>query len=101
MTGFARGRGDVAVKNSDSSNQVIPATAVFARDDKRLVWIYDPTSKVVNSRPVTVLGTTPYGLSVSGLKLDEWVVTAGVHYLQENQPVRLISEESEKAGSDS
>lgn len=99
MSGFARGKGDAAVK-SESLHQVVPTTAVFDRGDKQFVWIYDPTSKAVHARSVTVLGTTPYGMSVSGLKLDEWVVTAGVHYLQENQTVRLIAEDAEQARSD-
>ena len=47
--------------------------------------------QAVHAQSVNVLGTTPYGLSVSGLKLDQWIVTAGVHYLEESQPVRLMS----------
>lgn len=90
MTGFVRGRGDPQAGPAPTQ-QVVPATAVFDRGDQRCVWLYDPASKVVHAQNVTVLGTTPYGLSVSGLKLDQWVVTAGVHYLEENQPVRLMS----------
>jgi hypothetical protein len=56
------------------------------------VWIYDPESKAVHAQNVKVLGTTPYGLSVSGVKLEQWIVTAGVHYLEENQQVRLLSD---------
>ncbi len=62
-----------------------------------MVWIYDAEAKVVRAREVTVLGTTPYGINVSGVQPGEWVVTAGVHYLQENQPVRLqgVSEDAQ------
>lgn len=89
MTGFVRGSG-TPQNETASTHQVVPATAVFDRDDQRFVWLYDPTSEVIHAQPVTVLGTTPYGLSVSGLKLDQWIVTAGVHYLEENQRVRLM-----------
>lgn len=99
MSGFARGKGEVA-GNKNPSQQVVPTTAVFDRDEKQFVWIYDPTSKTVHAHAVTVLATTPYGLSVSGLKPDQWVVTAGVHYLEENQPVRLVAEDAEQSRSD-
>jgi hypothetical protein len=36
-------------------------------------------------------------MRVSGVEANEWVVTAGVHYLEENQPVRLLTDESAPA----
>jgi multidrug resistance efflux pump len=96
MTGTVRGRGD-PMAMADAAGQVVPASAVFSRSDQRLVWVYDPASKTVRSREVNVLGTTPYGMRVSGVEANEWVVTAGVHYLEENQPVRLLTDESAPA----
>jgi hypothetical protein len=77
---------------------VIPTAAIFDREGKRMVWVYDPTSKTVQSREITVLGTTPFGINVSGVEVGEWVVNAGVHYLDENQTVRLLTETSEEGG---
>lgn len=91
MTGVVRGRGN-SQSDTASTAQIVPATAVFDRGDKTCVWIYDPESKAVHAQNVKVLGTTPYGLSVSGVKLEQWIVTAGVHYLEENQQVRLLSD---------
>jgi RND family efflux transporter MFP subunit len=92
MTGVVSGRGNVSAING-SPGHVVPAAAVLERDQKRWVWVYDPAAKVVRAREVTVLGTTPFGLNIAGIKPGEWVVTAGVHYLEENQAVRLLSEE--------
>jgi multidrug efflux pump subunit AcrA (membrane-fusion protein) len=95
MTGVVSGRGDPSAVIS-AQGHVVPAAAVFDRGDKRLVWIYDPSAKAVRSREVTVLGTTPFGINVSGVEAGEWVVNAGVHYLNENQAVRLLSESPEE-----
>jgi multidrug resistance efflux pump len=91
MTGTVKGRGDAAAQ-SNSPGHVVPSAAVFNRDEKRMVWIYDSAAKAVKAREVTVLGTTPFGMNVSGVQPGEWVVTAGAHYLEENQPVRLVSD---------
>jgi multidrug efflux pump subunit AcrA (membrane-fusion protein) len=97
MTGIVSGRGDPA-KVISSPGHVIPTAAIFDREGKRMVWVYDPTSKTVQSREVNVLGTTPFGINVSGVEVGEWVVNAGVHYLDENQTVRLLTEAPEEGG---
>jgi len=88
MTGFARGQGDASVTEK-SPGHVVPSAAVFARGEKRFVWIFDSSSKKVRSREVSVLNTTPFGLNVSGVEIEEWVVTAGAHYLKEDEEVKL------------
>jgi multidrug efflux pump subunit AcrA (membrane-fusion protein) len=95
MTGVVSGRGDPSAVIS-SEGHVVPTAAVFDRGEKRLVWIYDPSAKAVRSREVTVLGTTPFGINVSGVEAGEWVVNAGVHYLEEDQPVRLLHQTPEE-----
>jgi multidrug efflux pump subunit AcrA (membrane-fusion protein) len=97
MTGIVTGRGDPA-KVISAPGHVVPTAAVFDREGKRMVWVYDPTSKTVQSREITVLGTTPFGINVSGVEVGEWVVNAGVHYLDENQTVRLLTETAEEGG---
>lgn len=97
MTGTVRGRGDAAAV-SDTPGHVIPASAILERGDKHLIWVYDSAAKVVRSREVQVLGTSPFGINVSGVEPGDWVVTAGVHYLEENQAVRLITEETKGGG---
>jgi multidrug efflux pump subunit AcrA (membrane-fusion protein) len=95
MTGVVRGHGNQEVGKSGASGHVVPSSAVFDQGDKRSVWVYDGDAKTVRARPINVLGTTPYGLNVTGIDAGEWIVIAGVHYLEENQPVRLLESPSE------
>jgi multidrug resistance efflux pump len=90
MTGTVRGR-DESRAVDQNGGHVVPATAVFSRDGTQLVWLYDPQTKQVRSHGVQVLGTTPYGLSIKGVSVGQWVVTAGVHFLEENQLVQLLT----------
>jgi multidrug resistance efflux pump len=93
MSASVQGQGEVS-PGEEPAGRTVPATAVFERDGKQQVWLYDPSSKEVKLQAVSVLTTTPLGLTVSGIKPGDWIVTAGVHYLKENQQVRLIDGEA-------
>jgi RND family efflux transporter MFP subunit len=81
----------------DQAGIVIPDTAVFSPDDtgKTFVWVIDEQTKTVSKRDVKAGELLDSGISITaGLKPGEWIATAGVHYLQEGQQVRILSESS-------
>ena len=76
---------------------IVPPGAVFtdAAGEKSYIWVVDEGSQKVARRPVTTGELTPEGIRIAkGLKLGEWVVTAGVHSLQDGQQVKILQEGS-------
>jgi RND family efflux transporter MFP subunit len=76
---------------------VVPAQALFNRGGKTsLVWIFDPESGVARQQTVFAGNLTPEGVEIAGkLTPGQWIVTAGVHHLQDGQKVRLLKKPSE------
>lgn len=71
----------------------VPATAVFAGDElaKTYVWVVELPAALLRRREVSVAGLSEFGTRVqSGLQAGEWIVTKGVHSLQEGQRVEII-----------
>ncbi len=70
----------------------VPVSAVFSDKEtqKSFAWVIDETTQTVSRREVTPGGLTDRGLMVQGLKLGDWIATAGVHHLREGQKVRLM-----------
>jgi RND family efflux transporter MFP subunit len=79
---------------------VVPPSAVFADESgqagqQSYVWVIGGDSGKVTRRAVTTGELTPVGIVVTdGLKTGEWVVTAGVHSLDDGQQVRIAQEKS-------
>jgi RND family efflux transporter MFP subunit len=72
---------------------VLPGSALFDRDGKPAVWVYDVGSSTVKLRPVQVARFETDRVVVSeGLFKGDIVVTAGVNRLREGQNVRLIED---------
>ena len=68
----------------------LPATAVLTEEGRDAVWVVAPDGKSVHKRPVTVTRRDSERVSIgTGLDAGDRVVLAGVHSLQEGQPVRL------------
>ena len=68
-------------------------SATFAVGDDTYVWVIDEASKTVSKRKVETGQVTNVGIGVtSGLSPGEWVATAGVHFLAEGQPVRILDQ---------
>lgn len=71
---------------------VVPITAVFEKEGKAQVWIYDEASGSVKCRNVVPGKILQSGQMVirEGLQAGEKVVSAGVHSLKEGMKVRLL-----------
>ena len=89
-------RGDVQVpEENESGDIVIPVTAVFSPDrgETSYVWVIDETTKTVNRRQIQARRLIDAGIFVEdGLKPGELIVTAGVHFLEAGQEVRVLEE---------
>ena len=74
----------------EAATALVPSTAIYhAEDGKPAVWIYDPASRTVNLRAVTLDAFREDGaLVASGLADGEWIVAAGVHKLRAGQVVK-------------
>jgi RND family efflux transporter MFP subunit len=96
MTGQARGR--ARPPGADASEGLeLPVSAVASADGRTgYVWIIDEPSGTVSRRPITVVEMTAAGIRVQGIELGEWVATAGVHYLEEGQQVRILAEDADE-----
>jgi len=75
----------------------VPLKALYRKDNKTWVWVYDPGSGRVHSRQVVTNGLEGEdGIRiVAGLDGSERVVTAGIHTLTENLKVELVHPDSE------
>jgi multidrug efflux pump subunit AcrA (membrane-fusion protein) len=79
---------------------IVPPNAVFTPENgqagqQSYVWVVDEGGQRVAQRAIRTGTMTPVGIAVTeGLKMGEWVVTAGVHSLREGQQVRISQEGS-------
>jgi RND family efflux transporter MFP subunit len=95
MAGKVRGDAQVHEEN-ESGDIVIPVTAVFSPDrgETSYVWVIDETTKTVNRRQIQARRLIDAGIFVEdGLNPGELIVTAGVHFLEEGQEVRVLEEQ--------
>ena len=80
-----------------SGNLVVPPSAIFTADadQQNCVWVVAQAGNKVTRRTIKTGSLTPVGVAVTeGLQPGEWVVTAGVHSLRENQEVTILQEGS-------
>ena len=71
---------------------VLPTSALFDKNSKSAVWVFDKTTSQVNLKQVTISRYDEDRIIVNkGLAKGDVVVTAGVNRLHENQKVRLLS----------
>lgn len=83
--------------NGEEKRFVVPTGALFNRGGKdSLVWIFDEEESTVRSLPVKAEKVTREGVEITGgIKSGQWIVTAGVHHLQDGMKVRLVRKPSE------
>ncbi len=72
----------------------VPETAILDQANKKSVWIVDESTGTVSRQEVTVGELTPYGIRIEGVDVGQVIVTAGVHYLQPGQQVRLMLDDA-------
>jgi RND family efflux transporter MFP subunit len=96
MAATVRGQPEASGK-APEQDLLVPPGAVFAAEtgQQSYVWVVDESSRKVTRREVATGKLTPVGLAVTaGLQPGEWVVSAGVHSLRENQEVKILEEGS-------
>lgn len=95
MAGKASGEvsKDAPYRTVENQGIRIPVAAVFSpsADNLSYVWIIDQSANTVRKQAVTVGSLSSTGILIqSGLKVGDWVVTAGVHVLRDNQKVKIL-----------
>lgn len=83
------------LRRSDTNVVALPLAALYQKDDKPAVWVFNGTDAEgkVELRPVQVASYIEKAVVIAdGLKQGEKVVTAGVHKLIPGQTVRLLPE---------
>lgn len=69
----------------------IPPSAVVRSDRQAAVWVVDPKSGTVASRPIEIRSSDPNRVEIaSGLNPGDVIVTAGVQALRPGQKVSLL-----------
>jgi RND family efflux transporter MFP subunit len=81
---------NVGLRGAGAASAVlIPLPSLYRKDAEPAVWIYNPQTRQVALRPVTVGQYREDGVVVaSGLAGGDWIVAAGVNKLQPGQTVR-------------
>lgn len=68
----------------------LPATALFEREGKTMVWVVDPATRTVSTRDVTISARDrPFVQILNGLPAGARVVIAGVNSLTPGQLVKI------------
>lgn len=70
---------------------LIPVEALFEKEDQPHVWVWDPDSGEVASRPVTTESLEADSVRITGrISAGEQIVVAGAQHLEEGQKVRRL-----------
>lgn len=96
MAGKAKGRVE---QNNKQMKITIPVSALITigDGDKSYVWLIDPKTKRVHRQSVVIGELSGTGVSViKGLQVNDWVVTAGVHFLDEGREVIIMNQQGSK-----
>lgn len=73
------------------SSFLVPVEAIFEKADQPHVWVWQPDSGKVASRPVTTESLETDSVRITGeIESGEQVVVAGAQHLQEGQKVRRL-----------
>jgi len=78
----------------------VPVGAIFTPNNqkKSYVWTVNSETKTVERCPVTTGRVAEKGVMVlEGIKPGDWIVTAGLHSLQEGQKVSIFDSEGKEA----
>ena len=80
----------------ENSSITIPVNAIFRDGEVNYVWLYNPSDARVSKRKVMISSIQSDGKIgiTTGLSVGESIVSAGVHFLQDNQTVKTVKEPS-------
>jgi multidrug efflux pump subunit AcrA (membrane-fusion protein) len=83
-------------QSAESKGLTLPLSAVFQKEGKCYVWIYDSKTGSVKQTAVTVEKMNAEGKAVitSGLNGEEQVVKAGALVLENGEKVKVIAKPS-------
>jgi RND family efflux transporter MFP subunit len=79
---------------------LVPVGAIFTPDKEKMnhVWIFDRSTNTVHLRPVKTGRVTENGIMVvEGISIGDWIVTTGLHTLQEGQQATIFGESTQEA----
>ncbi len=96
MAGKVQARGELP-SDMRSASVEVPVSAVFSAEDveSSYVWVIDDQARTVTRRKVVTGQLTERGIEIrEGLEPGEWIATAGVHFLQEGQMVRILEDQA-------
>lgn len=85
----------VLINNPQEVPLAVPLSAVSAEGGQSFVWVVDPQTLKVKQRPVRIGSYRQNQVSIiEGLHSNDWVVSAGVHMLLEDQLVQPIDRQN-------
>jgi RND family efflux transporter MFP subunit len=97
MAGRARGTARMS-EEQEVAGFVLPESAIFESDSgEKHVWLIDDDGMTVRQSKVAIEELDALGVRVKGIEAGQWVVTAGVHYLDEGQQVRILDDPATRA----
>lgn len=87
---------NVAFRGTADENTSIPSSALFEKEGKSCVWVYDEKSGTIGQRMVSVEHIDIKGRAIvtQGVSAGERIVVVGVHKLNDGQAVKPVSSES-------
>jgi len=98
MTGEGSPRDTEIPEGMLEKGYYLPPSALFSEADQAtMVWVIDAGTGKVSSLEIENLGLGAYGVLVRGLSRGQWIATAGVHYLQDGQEVRILGADTKPA----
>ncbi|WP_075213927.1 efflux RND transporter periplasmic adaptor subunit [Mongoliimonas terrestris] len=78
--------------DANPENLQVPLGAVLDDGRRMGVWTFDQTTSTVRFSPVRLVRMTDEAAVVTGLRLDDIVVSLGAHLLQDGARVRTLAE---------
>lgn len=87
----------IVTDTAEGGKTEIPSSALFTKDGKSCVWIYNEKNGTVELHTISVekLHTNGTAIVTKGLSEGELIVVAGVHKLTDKQKVKPMADESE------
>lgn len=88
---------NIEFKDEGDVKTLVPSSALFNKDGKSYVWIYDEKKGIIVQRAVSVerLDTEGNAIVTQGIFAGERIVHVGVHKLIDGQKVKPLASETE------